>query len=300
MNVTYVCNNHCTFCAVGTRTQFDGHPTRQREHLVKYRARGRHDGRLRRRRADAEPRARPARPLRAPHRLRAHQRHHQRAPLRSTPTSRGELVRSGLTTLALQRPRPRRADARAAGRASPRRSSRPSRGIRNCVRLAPAGVELGMNITLTKGNYEKLAEVAELALSARPALAQHPVPHAVRPRDGSVAPDTAGRRRRRDAGHRRLPRPDEVPDHQPALLLHARLRALHDGRPAQARAAHGLREQRDGEPRRATSPSAATRKPVCEPCPHAVFCGGFYELDDVPEPPWLIAPEDLLRPVRAP
>ena len=33
MNVTYVCNNHCTFCAVGTRTQIDGHPTRQREYL---------------------------------------------------------------------------------------------------------------------------------------------------------------------------------------------------------------------------------------------------------------------------
>jgi hypothetical protein len=42
-----------------------------------------------------------------------------------------------------------------------------------------------------------------------------------------------------------------------------------------------------------------TKKPICEKCPHAVFCGGFYELDSVPEPPWLIAPEDLLRPVRA-
>jgi hypothetical protein len=28
-----------------------------------------------------------------------------------------------------------------------------------------------------------------------------------------------------------------------------------------------------------------------------VFCGGFYELEAVPEPPWLIKPEDLLRPV---
>ena len=38
-------------------------------------------------------------------------------------------------------------------------------GIRNCVRLAPRGVELGMNITITKGNYALLPEVAELALS---------------------------------------------------------------------------------------------------------------------------------------
>jgi hypothetical protein len=39
------------------------------------------------------------------------------------------------------------------------------------------------------------------------------------------------------------------------------------------------------------------RKPVCATCPHAVFCGGFYELDNVPEPPWLISASDLVRPV---
>src|SRR5690606_17247603 len=42
------------------------------------------------------------------------------------------------------------------------------------------------------------------------------------------------------------------------------------------------------------------RKPVCAGCPHACFCGGFYELDQVPEPPWLIAPEDLVRPIDDP
>ncbi len=39
------------------------------------------------------------------------------------------------------------------------------------------------------------------------------------------------------------------------------------------------------------------RKPVCASCPHAVFCGGFYELDEVPEPPWLISAADLVRPL---
>ena len=39
------------------------------------------------------------------------------------------------------------------------------------------------------------------------------------------------------------------------------------------------------------------KKPVCETCPHAVFCGGFYEMDDVPEPTWLVRPEDLVRPI---
>ena len=38
-----------------------------------------------------------------------------------------------------------------------------------------------------------------------------------------------------------------------------------------------------------------TRRPVCETCPHACFCGGFYELERVPEPPWLIEPSDLVR-----
>ncbi len=40
MNVTYVCNNHCTFCAVGTRTQIHGHPPAQQEQLLKYRKAG--------------------------------------------------------------------------------------------------------------------------------------------------------------------------------------------------------------------------------------------------------------------
>jgi hypothetical protein len=43
-----------------------------------------------------------------------------------------------------------------------------------------------------------------------------------------------------------------------------------------------------------------TRRPVCEGCPHACFCGGFYELDEVPEPPWLIAPQDLVRSIDDP
>jgi hypothetical protein len=43
-----------------------------------------------------------------------------------------------------------------------------------------------------------------------------------------------------------------------------------------------------------------TRKPVCESCPRAVFCGGFYELEAAPEPPWLVSAEDLVRPARLP
>ncbi|MEZ4372593.1 MAG: hypothetical protein R3B07_17335 [Polyangiaceae bacterium] len=78
MNLTYACNNHCTFCAVGTRTQLHGHTASQREHLLEYRKRGvtmvdfddvegRHCG----------PARHPA--LRQGAGLR-HQRHHQRSP----------------------------------------------------------------------------------------------------------------------------------------------------------------------------------------------------------------------------
>jgi hypothetical protein len=40
------------------------------------------------------------------------------------------------------------------------------------------------------------------------------------------------------------------------------------------------------------------RKPVCASCPHACFCGGFYELERTPEPPWLVRAEDLVRPIE--
>ena len=38
------------------------------------------------------------------------------------------------------------------------------------------------------------------------------------------------------------------------------------------------------------------KKPVCATCPHAVFCGGFYELESVPEPPWIFDEADAAQP----
>lgn len=38
-----------------------------------------------------------------------------------------------------------------------------------------------------------------------------------------------------------------------------------------------------------------TKKDVCARCPHACFCGGFYELEDVPEPEWIVTKDSLLR-----
>ena len=52
MNVTYRCNNRCTFCAVGTRTQLDGSLERQQELLAHYFRNGVRLVGLRRRRTD--------------------------------------------------------------------------------------------------------------------------------------------------------------------------------------------------------------------------------------------------------
>jgi MoaA/NifB/PqqE/SkfB family radical SAM enzyme len=35
----------------------------------------------------------------------------------------------------------------------------------------------------------------------------------------------------------------------------------------------------------------------CSACERRVFCGGFYRMHDVPEPTWLVSPEDLVRPI---
>src|SRR5207247_7604852 len=37
-------------------------------------------------------------------------------------------------------------------------------GVKNLVALAPPGVELGANVTLTKSNFRRLGELAELVL----------------------------------------------------------------------------------------------------------------------------------------
>ncbi len=36
---------------------------------------------------------------------------------------------------------------------------------------------------------------------------------------------------------------------------------------------------------------------VCQSCTHKIFCGGFYELHDVPEPAWVVQPADVYAPL---
>jgi MoaA/NifB/PqqE/SkfB family radical SAM enzyme len=295
MNVTYVCNNHCTFCAVGTRTQVDGHPARQREYLDAYRREGvtmvDFDG--------GEPTMNPE--------LVSLIRHARKVGYdRINVTTNGRLcvyeafarrlVTSGLTTLLFSVHGPdARTHAQQVGVAEA--FDQTVGGIHNCLRWAPPGVELGMNITLTKGNYQKLPDVAELALSLglRWLNIQFLTPFGRA--TSSVAPDTAAAadvtRRVLDAYRSRmklqiinlpfcfLPGYEEFMMGD-LLKLERHMVFVNN---ETVNLARYLSERR-------------TKKPVCGSCPHAVFCGGFYDLQAAPEPPWLIAPEDLLRPAR--
>ncbi len=51
---------------------------------------------------------------------------------------------------------------------------------------------------------------------------------------------------------------------------------------------------------RGAAKASRVRKPECEPCPRAVFYGGFCELESVPEPPWLVTEDLVKKPVTKP
>ncbi len=295
MNVTYACNNHCTFCAVGTRTQVDGNPTRQRELLAKYRRRGVElvdfDG--------GEPTLDPELPgliryARALGYRRINVTTNGR--LCAYPEFARKLVRSGLTSLLFS---VHGADARthAAQVGVAEAFEQTTAGIRNCLAAAKGGVELGMNITLTKGNHRQLPQVAELclALGLRWLNIQFLTPFGRATR--MVAPDTAEAAEITMAVIDRFARELKLqvinlpfcfmPGYEEFLTgdLGKRERDMVFVNNESVNLAEYLAARR-------------VRKPVCATCPHACFCGGFYELDDVPEPPWLVSAADLVRRIE--
>src|SRR6185295_4137488 len=162
MNVTYKCNNRCTFCATGTRTQFDGNLDRQRELLVKYRKMGVRlldfDG--------GEPTLNPnliglvqfARRI-------GYEKVNvtTNARMASYDDFAGKLAASGVTSILTSIHGPD-AQIHAQNVGVAEAFDQTCAGVRNIVRLAPPGVELGANITITKSNHKKLAETAELIL----------------------------------------------------------------------------------------------------------------------------------------
>jgi MoaA/NifB/PqqE/SkfB family radical SAM enzyme len=295
MNVTYVCNNHCTFCAVGTRTQVDGFAPLQREHLERYRARGvtmvDFDG--------GEPTLHPelidlVRYARSIGYERVNVTTNGRR-CAHEPYARA-LVTSGLTTLLFSVHGPdARIHAQQVGVAEAFEQT--VAGIRAAAKHAPRGVELGVNVTITKGNHTHLEGIAELAwdLGLRWLNLQFLTPFGRATR--WVAPDTA------TAAAQAMALIDRWRDRMKIQVINLPFCFMpgyeeHLTGDLAKLARHMVFVNNDTVNLAAYLAERRVRKPVCETCPHACFCGGFYELDDAPEPPWLIAPEDLVRPAR--
>ena len=298
MNVTYACNNHCTFCAVGTRTQVHGNGERQREWLELYRQKGvtlvDFDG--------GEPTLDPELiPL-----IR-HARHIGYERINVTTNGRlcfyedfaRKLVRSGLTSLLFSVHGPdARTHAQQVGVAEA--FDQTIGGIENCVRFARqagARVELGMNITLTKGNYLMLPEVADLALSlGLPWLnVQFLTPFGRATR--WVNPDTQAAA---DVAMRLIDSHKDRMKLQMVNLPFCFMPGYEDfvaGDYAKLER-HMIFVNNETVNLAAYLAERRVHKAQCGPCPRRVYCGGFYELDDVPEPPWLVSAEDLVRPAR--
>jgi MoaA/NifB/PqqE/SkfB family radical SAM enzyme len=294
LNITYKCNNRCTFCAVGTRTQFDGNYERQREFLLKYRRQNVElldiDG--------GEPTLNPnlfglvrfARKIgftkvnvTTNGRMCAYEEY------------AAKLVRSGVTSV-LFSIHGTNARMHAANVGVLEAFDQTCAGVRNVVRLAPPGLELGANITITKTNYEHVGGVAELihGLGLRWLNVQFLTPFGRA--TNTVAPDTQAAA---DVVMRVI---DEwkdrinvqvinlpfcfMPGYEKHLLgdLLKLERHMIFVNNEEVNLFEYLREQRHHDDR-------------CHGCTRKAFCGGFYELDDVPEPEWLIEPADLARPI---
>lgn len=295
MNVTYKCNNRCTFCAVGTRTQFDGDYDKQRELLVKYRKRGvdllDYDG--------GEPTLNPNlfNLIRFARRIgytKVNVTTNGRMAMYEEYAER--LVHSGLTTLLFSIHGASRY-IHAANVGVPEAFDQTLSGVENCRRLAPEGVELGANITLTRSNYKSLGDVAklvhELGLGWMNIQFLTPFGRAT----NTVNPDTQAAA---DVTMRVI---DEYKDrirfcvinlpwcYMPGyedflmgdlLKLERHMLFVNN---EEVNLFEYLREQRE-------------YRDVCTGCTRRIFCGGFYRMDDVPEPEWLIEPSDLVRPIE--
>ncbi len=295
MNVTYVCNNHCTFCAVGTRTQIDGHPPRQREHLARYRQAGVHmvdfDG--------GEPTLNPELvPLIRHARALGYDRINvtTNGRLCAYPEFARKLVTSGLTTLLFS---VHGATARSHGRevGVAEAFEQTVAGIEHCVAAAPAGVELGMNITLTRHNHAELPAVGELALALglRWLNIQFLTPFGRA--TNRHAPDTAL------AAAVVMRFIDDFTDRMKIQVINLPFCYA----PGYERYLAGDRDKLrrhmvfvNNETVNLAGYLAERRvhTAACGPCPHRVFCGGFYQLDDVPEPPWIVSAEALVRRIE--
>lgn len=292
VNVTYVCNSDCVFCPVGPRTGSASHPPTQRHELERLRRQGvtavEFDG--------GEPTVNPE--------LVALLRHARTLGYeRIGVTTNGrmcfyedyakKLVCSGLTSLVFSVHGP---DAETHTRhvGVPEAFEQAIGGIRHSVRHAPPGVQLGMATTLTKHNLGRLAEMADLALALDLGKLDILLLTPFGRGTAAIAPDPlATASVLRDVLDRYGERMKLSVHNMPYCFLpgYERFVAGDPGRLAH----HTLTTNSSTVDLPRYLATQRRPKPVCGACPHAVFCGGFYETVHPAEPPWLVAREDLMR-----
>jgi MoaA/NifB/PqqE/SkfB family radical SAM enzyme len=295
MNVTYVCNNHCAFCAVGTRTQIDGHPTRQRQHLDKYRRHGVHmvdfDG--------GEPTLNPELvPLIRYAKAIGYDRINVTTNGRmcAYPEFAKKLTHSGITTLLFS---VHGADAKSHGRevGVPEAFEQTVAGIENCVAEQVPGLDIGMNITLTKHNHRDLARVGELALSLGLSWFNIQFLTPFGRATTRHAPDT------QEAADVTMRFIDDYADRMKIQIINLPFcfvpgyerylvgdlnkigRHMVFVNNETVNLANYLAERR-------------SHTELCAPCSHRCFCGGFFDMENSPEPEWLVTADSLVRNVE--
>ena len=290
MNVTYRCNNRCTFCAVGTRTQLDGSFENQKRILDRYREQGLDlvdfDG--------GEPTLYPQIiPLVRYAKAIGYQR------INVTTNGRRlvyedfarRLTRSGLTTLLFSvHGHDARTHAQNVGVAEAFEQT--CAGVRHAVKHRPLGVELGMNVTVTKSNYAHLPAMAELAwdLGLRWMNLQFLTPFGRA--TVFVNPDTAAAAKVAMSvidrwegkmkfqvinlpfcfmpGYERFMMGDLLKLERHMVFVNNTDVNLFEYLKAQRR-----------------------HHEECHACPHKIFCGGFYELKASKELPWEFTEDDV-------
>jgi hypothetical protein len=180
MNVTYRCNNRCTFCAVGTRTQLDGSIDRQKEMLAHY---YNHGVRL----ADFDGGEPTLYPDLIPLIRYARQLGYEKVNV----TTNGRLAvyeefarrltHSGLTTLLFS---VHGSDARshALQVGVPEAFEQTIGGIRNCVRVAPSRRRARHEYHVDQIEHPAARGSRAAGVGPWLALVQHPIPDAIRPR----------------------------------------------------------------------------------------------------------------------
>lgn len=288
LNLTHACNNDCSFCAVGPRTQLRSLASGVRETLLEHRRRGsdavEFDGGEPTLHPELVPLAQYARRLGFE---------------RITVTTNGRLcfypqfaerlVRSGVTTLLFSVHGPDAA-SHAAHVGVAEAFEQTVAGIRHCVSRAPEGVELGMAVTVTRHNVDRLDDLARLAegLGLRRLVLQFLTPFgggaAALAADLTAGATAAMRLIDQWGSHlsislRHLPY-CVIPGYEPHVegdLLERPASRVVVGLP-------GVDLPRYLAERR-------VRRPVCNACPSAITCDGFYEVEQAPEPHWVRAPE---------